>query len=339
MIHISVQIGTIGGRPGRDYHPAMMPELVVGLDLGGTFTKALLLDSSGAIKAREELESGAAAGPDHTVEVLVAAARKVCAGAGVGLKDVLGIGLGSPGPLCSDSGTVLSAANLPGWDHVPLRDLVSARSARPVVLLNDASAACYAEYWRGAGRGAGSVALLTLGTGVGGGFVAGGELFVGQFDNATEFGHMIVHPGGHACRCGQRGCLETYAGGSYMVERAAQEGVFGSGRPQDMTEVVACAQEGQAAALSIWQQCCDALAITCVNLQHALNPQLILLGGGIAQAGAVLLQPVRSAHRRLVWRLADDSPTIELAALGSAAGAMGAAGWFLHTYERASQAP
>ena len=117
-----------------------------------------------------------------------------------------------------------------------------------------------------------------------------------------------------------------------MIDRAESVGVYTDGESHDVQHILRRSEGGHTGALDIWQACCEAVAIMCVNLQHAFNPEVILLGGGISDAGAALLDPVRAAHRRLTWTLADDDPRIELAELGNTAGARGAAGWFLHLY-------
>ncbi|MCH8053790.1 MAG: ROK family protein [Planctomycetes bacterium] len=322
----------------------MIDELIIGLDLGGTFIKAVLIDRDGSLRSEAAVETQAAQGPEHVIGRLHHAAREVCERAGCNMDAVLGVGLGSPGPLSADLAVVVKSANLPGWNNVPLRDRIADLTGRPVAMTNDANAATYGEFWLGAGRGAKHICMLTLGTGVGGGVIVGGELLHGHFGNAGELGHLVVAPGGVRCRCGQCGCLETIASSSYLVEKATREArrgassalaaVLDSKGEIDVPDLLTCARQGDGVSQRLWADACAAIAAGCVLLHHAFNPQYIVLGGGMAAASDALLEPVRREFAELTWKLADDKPEIVLASLGGNAGAIGAAGWFLHLKDR-----
>jgi len=302
---------------------------VIGLDLGGTNIKARLVDRAGRVLAAVDVSSQIEQGPEHVIERMAQAAELVSVQQGAALHDVAGIGIGSPGPIDISTGIVIRSVNLHGWVNIPLRDRLQDITKRPATLINDASAACYGEFWAGAGMGVSDVVLFTLGTGLGGGVVTGGSLLLGHFDQAGELGHMVVHPGGRQCGCGQRGCLEAYASESHLKQRGIEAGIFADERQGGVPALLAAVRNGNRAAARIWQECCDALATASVTLQHVLNPKLVLLGGGVSAAGDELLTPVREAFRRMTWKMADDAPAIELAALGNDAGAIGAAGWFI----------
>ena len=315
----------------------MSQQPVIGLDLGGTNIKARLVDRSGTILNALDLPSEIDQGPDHVIARMAEAAEQVCTQHGVSLQDVAGIGVGSPGPLDVETGRVIRSVNLHGWVNIPLRDRLQDATGRPATLINDASAACFGEYWAGGGRGVSDIVLFTLGTGLGGGVVSGDSLLLGHFDQAGELGHMIVRPGGRPCGCGQRGCLEAYASESHLMRRAIEDGVVTGEQGGGVPALLEAVRRGDPAAIRIWQECCEALATTCVTLQHVLNPKLVLLGGGVSAAGDELLGPVRNAFARMTWTMADDAPSIELAALGNDAGAIGAAGWFIeHTAKKVS---
>ncbi len=307
----------------------MNEQPVIGLDLGGTNIKARLVDRSGTILTAVNLPSEIEQGPDHVIARMAEAAEQVCTQHGVSLKHTDGIGVGSPGPLDVATGVVIRSVNLPGWVNIPLRRRLQDATGRPATLINDASAACFGEFWAGGGKGVSDIVLFTLGTGLGGGVVSGGSLLLGHFDQAGELGHIIVHPGGRPCGCGQRGCLEAYASESHLTQRAIEEGVFAGDRGGGVPALLGAVRRGDTAAVRIWQECCEALATACVTLQHILNPKLVLLGGGVSAAGDELIEPVREAFTRMTWKMADDAPSIELAALGNDAGAIGAAGWFI----------
>jgi len=175
---------------------------------------------------------------------------------------------------------------------------------------------------------------MTLGTGVGGGLIVEGRLVTGGFGHGAELGHMIVHPEGRRCGCGQRGCLEAYAGGLSLERQAMDTGVVAPDEPAKIPALIAEVARGNRKAIRIWDACCDAIALACVTLQHVADPKLILLGGGVSRAGPVLLDRVRVRLKESTWRLTDDLPRIEAAALGNDAGVIGAAAWFLEATSR-----
>lgn len=322
----------------------MANQQLIGLDLGGTYIKAAVVGLDGQVRSEVSIETQAEQGPNRVIERLCLAAQQSCRAAKSELSDMLGIGLGSPGPLNEDQSVVIKSANLPGWENVALRDRLSDLTGLAVAMTNDASAATFGEFWAGAGRGARHMCMLTLGTGVGGGVIVDGQLLHGHFGNAGEFGHMIVAPDGIQCRCGQIGCLETVASSSYLIEKAVAEAKQGHSAPLteildsagriDVPDIVACARNGDRASKLLWDAACGAIATACVNLHHAFNPQYIILGGGMAAAGAFLLDTVRREFAALTWQLVEDRPELRLASLGSNAGAIGAAGWFLHLRDR-----
>ncbi len=322
----------------------MTGELIIGLDLGGTFIKAVLIDRDGGLQSEAAIETQAARGPEHVIGRLHHAAREVCDRGGCNMDSVMGVGLGSPGPLNADLAVVVKSSNLPGWENVALRDRIADLVGRPVAMTNDANAATFGEFWMGAGRGAQHICMLTLGTGIGGGVIVGGELLHGYFGNAGELGHLVVAPGGARCRCGQRGCLETIASSSYLVEKAIHEArrgmssalstVLDAKGEIDVPDLLTCARQGDGVSQRLWADGCAAIAAGCVLLHHAFNPQYIVLGGGMAAARDALLEPVRREFAERTWKLADDKPEIVLASLGGNAGAIGAAGWFLHLKDR-----
>ncbi len=318
----------------------METQHLIGMDLGGTFIKAAVVGLEGQVCSEISIETEAEQGPDHVIERLCLAAEQTCRAAKFELSDMLGMGLGSPGPLSEDQSVVIQSANLPGWRNVALGDRLGELTGLAVAMTNDASAATFGEFWAGAGRGARHLCMLTLGTGVGGGVIVDGQLLHGHFGNAGEFGHMIVSSDGIQCRCGQIGCLETVAGSSSLIERAVAEAkkgnstalneILDSAGRLDVPDIISCAREDDQTSKLLWDAACAAIATGCVNLHHAFNPQYILLGGGMAAAGSFLLDTVRRKFAALKWKLAEDHPEIRLATLGGSAGAIGAAGWFLH---------
>lgn len=273
---------------------------------------------------------------------MVRLSDEVLASLGATRRGVAGVGVGSPGPLSQSRGVVVRCANLPGWENVPLRDTLSGRLGLPVILENDANAAAFGEFWSGkmSDGDESDMVLLTLGTGVGAGAIVNGRILHGHFENAAELGHWIMVPGGLACPCGQHGCLEQYASASGVARRVVA--AIEAGQPSRLAEkvrlsqpidseiVVQYAKAGDELCQRVWQEACAYLAVACINIQHAYNPARIVLGGGMAEAGAFLLDGVAAEFRRLQWRLHNDFPQITLARLGYDAGVLGAAALVWH---------
>lgn len=313
----------------------MSSEFTVGLDLGGTNIKAGLLDASDRLIAQTSIPTQRDGGYRHVLGRLADVARELLHTAGVERRQVCGVGVGCPGPMSSEKGVVYGAPNLPGWVNVHARDDLAALLGLPVVLDNDANLYALGEYTAGSARALHSMMMLTLGTGIGGGIVIGGTPVRGFFGSAGEIGHMIVVPGGRPCPCGQTGCLERYSSAAAIGERLV-EAVRGgdacslneairAGREVTSRDVAAAAAAGDALAARIWDEACMFLALACVNIQHMLNVECVVLGGGLTGAGAQLLESVRMHFRRLTWHVVDDAPRLALATLGDSAGVIGAA--------------
>ncbi len=306
-------------------------QLTIGVDIGGTNIKAGVVDASGQIVARRSIETEADQGFEHVFARLTALIADLARDLPrAGLK----VGVGVPGPMSHALGMIWSAPNLKGWVNIPLRERLRRATELPISIENDANAAAYGEYIAGAGRGRDMVAL-TLGTGIGGGVICGGKLWRGWKDTAGEVGHLIMVVEGRKCPCGQRGCLERYSSASAIAERLVEHIQTGSesalaprianGEEIDSQIVAQAAREGDRLAQRIWDEACRYLAVACVGLQHLLNPQVLVLAGGLIAAGDQLLLPVREHFRRQSWKIAQDSPDIELATLAGDAGVIGAA--------------
>jgi glucokinase len=309
-----------------------MRKLAIGIDLGGTNIKGGVLDRAGRLLRRDSIETEGERGREHVIGRVVGLIESLAAASGTPRTDFAGVGLGAPGPMSHKAGVIHAAPNLPGWSSVPIRDILAQRTGLKVTLENDANAAAFGEFTAGAGRGVGRMFMMTLGTGVGGGLVIDGRLERGHFDNAGEIGHMILFPNGRPCPCGQRGCFERYASANAVSERFVE--ALRAGEPSSLTltapppqapEVLAAAEAGDGLAARVWRETVEALALGCVNVQHLLNPELIVLAGGLIAAGDALLRPLREAFSRATWRIAPDQPRIEPATLGGDAGVIGAA--------------
>lgn len=340
----------------------MIETLAVGVDLGGTNLKIALVDRTARIVCRRSIPTAAARGPQSVVADIVRLIDELLRERALSRADFRGIGIATPGPLNLRAGRIIKAANLPGWHDVPLRDLIAAAVPLPAILENDANAAAFGEYWHGTIGPAfqpvsfgmqperlgsrshpaqfANLVLLTLGTGVGAGVILNGEILHGAFDNAAELGHMIVAVNGLPCPCGQRGCLEQYASAAAVARRVQQVINVGEstvlteflaqGEPLDATLVARAAAAGDPLAVRIWDDACLYLAVAIINIQHAYNPGLVLLGGGMSAAGESLISRVRFHLGAQCWSLHTDLPEVHLAALGNDAGVVGAAGLVWH---------
>ena len=308
---------------------------IIGIDLGGTNIKGGVFDADRRLVLRRSIATEADRGFEHVFDRLVGLIRDLIRQAGLKPLDVRGLGLGTPGPLSHRRGFIYGSPNLPGWRDIPLRQRLQAAVGLPVVLDNDANVAALGEFVAGAGRGTRHMVMLTLGTGIGGGVIADGRLLRGHFENAGELGHTIVYPGGEPCPCGQNGCLERYASANAVGRRAAEAIRLGEsstlvaplrqhGRLTSR-DVVEAVRAGDTLAVRVWGEACEALAIGCVNFQHTLNPQRVVLGGGMANAGELLIERVREKLAALSWNLFNDRPEIVLAECGEDAGIIGAA--------------
>ena len=313
----------------------MPGQFTIGIDLGGTNLKGGVCSDAHEVRTTHSIETQAERGFEHVLGRMVLLVDALLEKARLGRADVVAIGIGAPGPLLHEEGLILGAPNLPGWVNVPLRQRLADAVRLRVVLENDANAAAFGEFVAGAGRDVRSLVMLTLGTGVGGGIVLDGRLWRGVCDSAGEMGHTIIVPGGRPCPCGQLGCFERYASANAVAERlaeAVQSGEESALKPQvqagttfDARDVLRAADAGDALAARIWDQTCSYLALGCVNLEHLLSPDKVVLAGGLTHAGERLLAPVQRHVQELRWHIATTPPQIALAALGIDAGIIGAA--------------
>jgi len=313
---------------------------VVGVDLGGTSINVGVVPWEGGTvlgmrSMPTESDRGAKAVVDRMVGMIEDAMRDARREAAIPEEGFVGIGLGSPGPLDRETGTILNTPNL-GWRNFPLRDLISNRIGLPATLDNDGNAAALGEYWLGAGRDAESLVAVTLGTGIGGGIVMGGEVFHGASDVAGEIGHMTINTTGRRCNCGNYGCLEAYASGPNIAARAV-EGIE-SGESSLLPELVEGELDeitaelvyeaivaGDLYAKEVMRETAKFLGTGIANLINILNPEMVVISGGVTRAGDHLLEPLRGEVRRRAFREAADACRIVSSELGDMAGVIGAA--------------
>ncbi|MFE7638853.1 ROK family protein [Kitasatospora sp. NPDC057518] len=293
---------------------------VIALDVGGTGIKSALIGSGGELLHQARRETPRERGTDTVVEsVLEAAAEMRAHGERRFGRPAAAVGVAVPGIVDVGTGTVVFAANL-GWHDLPLGALLADRlGGVPVAFGHDVRTGGLAEQRIGAGRGAEQFLFLAIGTGIAGAIALGGRIEAGAHGAGGEIGHIVVRPGGAACPCGRRGCLEQYASASAVGRAWAAA----SGRPAaDAADCVRALEAGDSRARTVWDDALAALAdglVTCLTL---LDPGTVIIGGGLAEAGDTLFEPLRAAvGKRLAF---ERMPEIVPAALGETAGCLGA---------------
>ena len=308
-----------------------MTKRYVGIDLGGTNLKLGLVAPDGKLLARHSTPTEADGGPDHVLQRMAQAVRDLCLAAKVPLGDVAAIGAAAPGPLDTKTGVVVFAPNLPGWRNIHVRDVLQKQLGCPVILENDANAAAYGEFRCGAGRRVRDMVILTLGTGIGGGIILDGRMRRGVTDTGAELGHMVVHYGGRRCACGNRGCLEAYASATAVVARteeaiaAGESSSLAERRGFSCKDVFDAADAGDRLARRIVEETADYLAAGITTILHVLNPERVILTGGMMGAGDPFLDRIRRRVKEMVFERASSACEIGWSTLGGDAGILGAA--------------
>ena len=319
-----------------------MPSFAIGVDLGGTNLRIAAVEDGGRLLESHSSATELARGRDLVLSEMALAIREL-ARRFASTHKLAGIGVGIPGIIDLASGTLHSAANMPGWSNYPVRSELENRLGVPVLLENDANCAALGEKWIGAGREVDDLCMITLGTGVGGGFVIGGKPWHGLIGMAGEIGHMTVFPEGRLCACGNYGCLEQYASAT-AIRRMASETISGGEAPGlarcmqsdpafSARSVFQCALNGDATALNIFSTAGHALGIALANLINALNFPLYVIGGGMSKAWEVFSPALFDELRKrsIVFRAGESAAgkknhtTVVPARLGGDAGLVGAA--------------
>jgi glucokinase len=305
-----------------------VPTPVLGLDIGGTKLAAGVLMPDNTVAGLMIEPTQLAEGPAACIERLIRLGERAIAAAGLDASAIGAAGISCGGPLDAAAGVLQSPVHLPGWNDIPIVDLVAMAFRVPAVLENDATAGAWGEYRFGAGRGAESMAYLTVSTGIGGGAVLGGRLYYGAAGNGGEFGHQVVRQGGRKCKCGRNGCVEAYASGTAIAERALE--AVRSGRPTSLARLasitaadVASLAGTDALASELWDEAIEALGEAVTNLVNILEPAVVVLGGGVTRSGKVL-EPVRRAVASMAMGPAARICRVELAQLGQASCVAGA---------------
>ena len=319
-----------------------MVRFVLGIDIGGTnlVVGSVAEDGSAVVATASEpthSEAGATDVVDRLVglaERAIATTRREAPGA-----EILGVGVGAPGPLDTKRGIVLLTPNL-GWVNMPLRQLIHDRLGLPAALDNDANCAVLGEWWVGAARGARHAIGITIGTGIGGGLIIDGQLYHGASDVAGEIGHTTIDTEGRRCKCGNYGCLEAYASGPNIALRAVEELeagaesrlralVGGDLRKITAQTVYQAAADGDELALEVVNDTAKFLGVGIGNLLNVFNPEVVVVCGGVTLAGDHLFEPLRREVARRAFKPAVTACRIVPGELAGTAGVYGAAKVFL----------
>ena len=317
-----------------------MSELFIGIDFGGSNTKAGLFDEDINLLGKDSIPTDSDSGPANVVERIGRQCKGLIAKSGFSNEDIAAIGIGTPGPADYPNGIIIKSANMHNFKNTPLRDMIAAELDAPAVLENDANVACWGEFTEGVGKDISDMVFFTLGTGIGGGIVTEGRLLTGSDYNAAELGHIIIHPDGRLCGCGQKGCVEAYASASSTAARAIEAlSQGGKSSLRDILDqngkitckaVFAHAESGDQLAAEIVDATAKALAIMCINMLHTTEPKRIVFSGGMIAAGDFLLNKIKKHFDDQIWTLKPEGLDICFATLGEDTGIIGAASLAKH---------
>lgn len=306
---------------------------VIGIDFGATHLNLLLADSSAYILDEFETNINIQEGPEACLSKADLAVREVLDKNHLGLQDLLSVGVGVPGPTVSEAGMVVAPPIMPGWDGYPIRDRLEKLWECPVSVNNDAELGVLGEWAHGAGRGERNLVYIKVGTGIGAGLLIDGQIYRGITGSAGEIGHLTIEENGPVCACGNQGCLEAIAGGSAIARQAwqaVQQGQrtelqkFSHAEDISARDVAAAARRGDLLAQKIISRAGMHIGIAIAGFVNMFNPGMVIIGGGVAQTGDLLLEPMRQTVQRRSLPAAARVVRITTAVLGRRSSSMGA---------------
>ena len=312
-----------------------MNSYVVGIDIGGTKLATVVADKDGNILQKVRKPTESEKGAHHAVQLLLEMVDEAIDLAGLRREDISGIGVSCGGPLDTKTGIIYSPPNLPGWDALPLKEMIESEFHIPTVIENDANASALAEARFGGGRGYDYVLYMTMSTGIGGGIIADGEIYHGANDSAGEVGHQILLPDGPLCGCGQYGCLEALCSGP-AIARRAQEAIADQPHTKILAladgqidrvrseHVLQAARDSDALAIALVEETAYYMGWGIANLVNILNPQIVLLGTIAVAAGDLLLDPIRRTVTEMAMQRPLEIVKIMPAELGDSIGDLAA---------------
>ncbi len=309
----------------------------IGVDLGGTNIVSAIVNCQGKIVSRPKVPTLAERGKEATIKRIIETIHENIVQSTIVLDNIIGIGIGAPGPLDIKRGIINFAPNLPGWIDVPLKKKLKNEFNMKVVLENDANAAAWGERCFGAGQGVDNLVCFTLGTGIGGGIIIDGKIYHGNNYGAAELGHMTVNKDGPRCNCGNYGCLEAYSSATGIKNRIInriEEGIkseflnfdddklFESLRLKSIFEA---ARKGDKLTKGVVEEAISYLGIAIANIANILNPEMVVLVGGITNEGDKLLIPLGEEVKKRAFYSNYNSLKIVIGKLGGNAGVLGVA--------------
>ncbi len=299
----------------------MPVKFIVGIDLGGTNLKIALLDLKYRISHKEVLNTQRFTKKEGLISAIIDSVDKILKDNNLSRKSLLGVGLGLPGPIDYKRGVVHFFPNIPGWKEVKLKYILERKLRLPVFVDNDAKVMALAEYKIGAAKGSSNAVCITLGTGVGGGIIINGNLYRGSSNASGEIGHLPINEKGPRCNCGGRACLETYIGNNRILKEARR--LFR--RDITLEELSYLARKQNRQAQTIWLKVAGRLAAALVGAVNLLNPDCIVIGGGVAGAGKVLFDNIKKIILTRAMSVQARHVKVFRAKLGNNAGLIGAA--------------
>ncbi|QSX23355.1 ROK family glucokinase [Priestia megaterium] len=314
----------------------MEEKWLVGVDIGGTTIKMAFINQNGEIIDKWEIPSNVNEKGKHIPINIAKSINQTLDKLGQEKQNLIGIGIGAPGPINLATGSVDVAINL-GWENFPLKNLLEIETSLPVIVDNDANVAALGEMWKGAGGGSKNILCVTLGTGVGGGIIANGEIVHGVNGSGGEIGHITsIMEGGLHCNCGKTGCIETIASATGIVRLMIEE-LSSNNVPSKLRDfyeeyqtlsselVFDMANEDDELANKVIRKVTLYLGLALAHLANGLNPEKIIIGGGVSKAGDALLVPLKEQFTRFAFPRVSQGVELTIATLGNDAGVMGGA--------------
>ncbi len=318
-----------------------MKKAAIGVDIGGGSIKLGVVDERGRLHLKQSFRTDSVNGKDAQIELLIKNIKVLSVDARKAGFVVGGVGVGAPGPIDVEKGFVYFFPNIPGWKNTPLKTILEKKLKCLVRVDNDANAMALAEFTFGAGKNCRAAIALTLGTGIGGGILLDGKLFHGPEFSAAEIGHLIINEKGPLCACGNHGCIETYVGTRYFVAEVRRRMEAGAQTIlknwlKEKNEALSpylvkmAAKKGDHFSKSMWRDTGNHLGTALAGLVNILNPERIILGGGIAEKADILFNSVRDTIRKKSFPVASRSVKVVPAFFGEEAGIIGAASLVLN---------
>ncbi|MDP8296986.1 MAG: ROK family protein [Candidatus Orphnella occulta] len=306
---------------------------ILAIDFGATFVKFGLLNLKGEILKKGSFSTKAHLSRKSLVSRIITESELMITGL---KKSLLGVGIGVPGPVDYKKGVIYNLTNVKGWRGVPLRDIIRSQLKVPVFVDNDANAACIGEAKWGAAKGFKDVVCITLGSGLGSAVMIDGKIFRGRGYSAAEMGHMCIERHGLKCNCGSRGCLETFAGNSYIVKEAVNRLKRGEksilskltdGKLSEITPklIHEASKKGDQFSIKVWQRMGENVGIGLSNIVNIFNPEVIVIGGGLAKSGKFLFDSIKTTVKARAMPIFTKDLKIKKAKFIEDAGTVGAA--------------